>query len=98
LTVGKCAVLLYLKLYLLFFKVTRSCRYRGVSLFIILNVSIAIVRIRLIFRVRFLILDLKGKNRITKKDVFQHEIINMITIDNLKFVSKYFVAVFCVVK
>jgi hypothetical protein len=27
LTVGICAVLLYLKLYLLFFKVTRSCRY-----------------------------------------------------------------------
>ena len=50
LTVGICAVLLYLKLYLLFFKVIRSCRYWGVSLFIILNVSIAIVRIRLIFR------------------------------------------------
>ena len=48
--IGICAVLLYLKLYLFFFKVTRSCRYWGVSLFIILNVTIAIVRIGLIFR------------------------------------------------
>ena len=50
LTVRICAVLLYLKLYLLFVKVTRSCRYWGVSLFIILNVSITIVRIGLIFK------------------------------------------------
>jgi hypothetical protein len=50
LTVGICAVLLYLILYLLCFKVTRTRRYWGDSLFIILNVLIAIVRIRLIFK------------------------------------------------
>jgi hypothetical protein len=48
---GILAVFWYLKEYLLCFIVIKSCKYKGLVLLTILNVSMAIVLIRLIFKV-----------------------------------------------